>query len=108
MPPNVIAPDVGELGDKPVVPPLNVFTTPVPDAIALCTKAVVAICVVFVPVDAVVAVGVPDKAGLFAKTTAPVPVVDAFEADVALQYASNVTVGSVYVPDVIEVVVSPI
>jgi hypothetical protein len=91
----VIAPEVAEFGDKPVLPPLNVLTTPVPEAIALCTNAVVAICVVFVPVDAVVDVGVPESAGLFANTTAPVPVVDALEADVALPYASNVTVGRV-------------
>jgi hypothetical protein len=36
-----------------------------PDGIAACTNAVVATCVVFVPYDAVGAVGVPVRAGLF-------------------------------------------
>ena len=55
----------------------TVVTDPPPDAlIALATKDVVAICVVLVPVVAVGAVGVPVNAGLTAKTTLPVPVLE--------------------------------
>ena len=48
---------------------------------AACTKAVVAICVVFVPDVAVGAVGVPERAGLvmvapLLRTTFPLPVVE--------------------------------
>ena len=49
-------------GFAPVLPPLAK------------TKAVVAICVVFVPTVAVGAVGVPESAGPLAKTAGPVPV----------------------------------
>jgi hypothetical protein len=43
-------------------------------SIEFLTNAVVAICVVFVPLAALGAVGVPDKAGLALNTTLPVPV----------------------------------
>ena len=76
VPLNVTFPEAPEEGVKPVVPALNVVT---PEEIALiefCTNAVLAICVVLVPLAAVGAVGEPVKAGLAAKTTAPVPVLD--------------------------------
>src|SRR5438876_566979 len=49
--------------------------TPAAAAIAAaCTNAVVAICVVLVKAAAVGAVGVPEKVGEMASTTAPAPV----------------------------------
>ena len=53
----------------------TVVTLPPPEAlIALATNWVVAICVLFVPLEAVGANGVPVKVGLALKTTLPVPV----------------------------------
>src|SRR5690348_12061406 len=52
----------------------SVALPPPPEATALVTKAVVAICVVFVPAAAVGAVGVPVSAGEAEKTTEPDPV----------------------------------
>jgi hypothetical protein len=82
-PENVVAvavPDTPRL-DKPLtVPPviataLAFWVDIVPKVpVAAVTKAVVAICVVFVPGDAVGANGVPVNVGLAASTTPPVPV----------------------------------
>jgi hypothetical protein len=83
VPASVIAPVVAVEGVKPVLPPLKLFTNPVPELMAFETNAVVAICVVLVPAEAVGAIGVPVNVGPDARTTLPVPVVDALEAAVA-------------------------
>jgi hypothetical protein len=74
VPANVIAPEVLEEGVNPVVPALKDVTPAEIAPIWFCTKAVVAIWVVLVPVDAVGASGVPVRVGLADSTTLPVPV----------------------------------
>ena len=76
----VAVPDTLRLDRPLIVPPviatlLAFWVDIVPKVpVAAATKAVVAICVVFVPGDAVGAKGVPVNVGLALKTLFPVPV----------------------------------
>jgi hypothetical protein len=76
----VAVPDTPRLDNPLIVPPviatlLAFWVDMVPKVpVAAVTKAVVAICVVFVPADAVGAIGTPVKVGLALKTLFPVPV----------------------------------
>jgi hypothetical protein len=120
VPAKVTAPEVAKLGVKPVVPALNVVTPEEIAPIWLITYAVLAACVVLVPLGAVGTVGVPVKAGLFARAIAPVPVLEEIlisglvppvdakgEVAVTLVIVPPVPVAAIVIPPALLVIVTP-